>query len=83
MSGPSLNMLLCAVGLALASLHVPLTRRLPSALQSQAQLSDCLNLTNYLNVSPTQSQYYGWLEVGSPPQSLSVLIDTGSAVKAI
>jgi len=82
MSGPSLNMLLFVVSLALATLHVPLTRQLPSALQRWEQ-SDYVNLTNYLNVSSSQSQYYGWLEVGSPPQSLSVLVDTGSAVKAM
>ena len=62
------------------SLHIPLHRDL---LPARLLASGSIQLNNYLNVSPTQAQYYANISIGTPPQSLRVIIDTGTAVSYI
>jgi hypothetical protein len=45
--------------------------------------SGSIQLNNYLNVFLTQAQYYANISIGTPPQSLRVILDTGSAVSYI
>ena len=61
---------------SISALRIPLQRRLRP---SRRLISDSIPLNNYLNVTARQMQYYANISIGTPPQYLSVLLDTGSS----
>lgn len=62
--------LLLQVGVAL---RIPLHR---SSYSGRSLASTRFPLSNYLNVVLTQTQYYANFTLGTPPQALTVLLDT-------
>ena len=61
--------------LVTSSLRFPLLR---IGLSSR-KLSSSLSLTNFQDVTCTQSEYFANVTIGTPPQSFSVILDTASA----
>jgi len=59
----------------ISALRIPMHRR----VRPGRQLVGSSPLDNYKNVSTTQMQYYANITLGTPPQFLSVLFDTGSS----
>ena len=57
-------------------LRIPLQRH-SSSLRSLT--SSSFPLSNYKNVNIPQTQYYANISLGTPPQSLSAVLDTGSS----
>jgi len=60
---------------SISALRIPLHR---SSLPKRSLASTRFPVSNHLNVVPTQSQYYAYLTIGTPPQVLRVLLDTTS-----
>jgi hypothetical protein len=65
---------------SISALRIPLQRRLRSG---RLLASDNSPLNNYKNVTVRQLQYYANITIGTPPQYLSVLFDTGSSYNYI
>lgn len=61
--------------LVISAIRIPLHRR----ARPGRQLAGSSPLSNYVNVSTTQMQYYANITLGTPPQFISVLFDTGSS----